>query len=89
MSKKRQRQAYISAEGRNHPDTYTAVELHQFLVADAVKRHATDLPWFVAAIKRIGKIRYGSEGKGSDRALNAVLDEVELLTGLRELPSNG
>jgi hypothetical protein len=87
--RKRQRQAYMSAEGRAHPDTYSAVELHQFLVHDAVLRHPTDLAWTVLAYKRIGEIRYGSAGKGSDKALNAVLDEVEQLTGLRELPSNG
>jgi len=74
--------ARLSPEGRRGVDAYTAQELHEFLVADAVKRHATDLEWAVAAYGRIGKLR----GNGSDNAYEDVLDEVEALTGLRLMP---
>jgi len=69
-------------EGRMGVEAYTPQELHRFLVADAVNRHATHLPWAVAAYDRIGK----KTGKGAEAAFQAVLDEVEALTGLRAMP---
>jgi len=72
-------------EGRMGVEAYTPAELHRFLVADAVNRHATHLPWAVAAYDRIGK----KTGKGAEAAFQAVLDEVEALTGLRAMPVTG
>jgi len=63
-------------------DAYTAAELHRFLVEDAVRRHATWLPWAVAAYERIG----GNDPDAMEAAYQAVLDEVEALTGLRLMP---
>lgn len=76
------RRSKLSAEGRRSVEEYTADELHAFLVADAVKRHSTDLPWAVAAYTRIGERRKIS----ADDAYVAVLDEVESLTGMRAMP---
>lgn len=61
---------------------YKQADLHRFLVEDAVRHHATDLPWAVAAYDRIGKL----SGKGAEAAYQAVLDDVEALTGLRVMP---
>jgi len=72
----------LSPEGRMPVEAYTADELHRHLVADAVKRHATHLPWATAAYTRIGR----QTGKGAEAAYQAVLDEVETLTGLRMMP---
>lgn len=71
-----------SPEGRKGVDAYSADELHRMLVSDAVKRHATSMPWAVAAYDRIGKLTR----KGAEAAFQAVLDEVETLTGLRAMP---
>jgi hypothetical protein len=71
MSRKR------TPEGRRGVEAYTAVQLHQFLVADAVKGHATFLPWAVAAYERIGSV----EQIGAEAAYRRVLAEVESLTG--------
>lgn len=71
-----------SAEGRLAPHLYTAAELHRFLVADAVAGHATSLKWAVQAYARIGQ----KNGNGAEAAFQAVLDEVETLTGLRRMP---
>lgn len=76
-SRKFGRRNQLSPEGRRPPDAYTAAELHQFLVADAVKLHATDLPWFVAACDRIGK----QERIGAEGAYQRVVQEVRALTG--------
>lgn len=73
---------YQSAEGRDHPSEYTETTLMAFLVEDAVKHHATDLRWFVAAMLEIAKQR----NIGAEAAMLALLDEVEALTGLRGLP---
>lgn len=78
MSRRRK----LSPEGRRGVDEYTAAELHQHLVSDAVKHHATYLPWAMAAYTRIGE----RTGRGAEDAYTAVLDEVETLTGLRALP---
>lgn len=74
-----------SPEGRMGVEAYTAQELHRFLVADAVAKHATHLPWAVAAYQRIGS----KTGKGAEAAFTAVLDEVETLTGIRMMPVSG
>lgn len=76
------RRSKLSPEGRKGVAAYTAKELHEFLVADAVKHHATFLPWAVEAYDRIGE----RTGKGGEAAYQAVLDEVEMLTGLRRMP---
>lgn len=72
----------LTPEGRLPVEAYTASQLHQFLVEDAVKHHATYLPWAVNAYKRIGE----RSGKGAEQAFQDVLDAVEALTGLRRLP---
>lgn len=76
----------LSPEGRKGVEEYSANELHTFLVEDAVKRHATFLPWAVKAYERIGAVRHGGGGEGAETAYSAVLDEVEALTGLRMMP---
>lgn len=73
---------YVSAEGRDHPVDYTHTTLMAFLVEDAVKHHATDLRWFVAAMIEISRQRAIS----AEAAMLALLDEVEALTGMRALP---
>ncbi len=72
----------LSPEGRKGVDEYTAKELHAFLVEDAVKRHATFLPWAIAAYERIGRL----DGCGAEAAFQRVLDDVEQLTGSRLMP---
>lgn len=73
---------YQSAEGRDHPSEFTADRLMALLVEDAVKYHATDLRWFVAAILEVARQRRID----AEAAMLALLDEVEALTGLRALP---
>lgn len=73
---------YKSAEGRDHPTEYTADQIMGYLVEDAVKHHATDLRWFVAAILEVARQR----NIAAEAAMLALLDEVEALTGLRRLP---
>lgn len=72
----------LSPEGRRGVAEYTEAELHRFLVEDAVKSHATYLPWAVKAYDRIGQLNK----RGAEAAYQAVLDEVESLTGLRHMP---
>ena len=72
----------LSPEGRKGVEAYTRAELHRFLVEDAVRHRATHLPWAVAAYRRIG----GGTGEGAEAAYQAVLDEVESLTGHRRMP---
>lgn len=79
---RRRRGPELSLEGRLPVRQYKQGELHRMLVEDAVKRHATDLPWAVGAYDRIGKL----SGKGAEAAYQAVLDDVEALTGLRVMP---
>lgn len=67
---------------RQGVEAYTAPELHRFLVADAVRSHATNLTWAIEAYKRIG----AKTGRGAEAAFQAVLDEVESLTGHRRMP---
>lgn len=71
-----------SPEGRKGVEAYSADELHRMLVSDAVKRHATSMQWAIAAYDRIGKLTR----KGAEAAFQAVLDEVESLTGVRAMP---
>lgn len=73
--------ATLTPEGRKGVDAYTVAELHQFLVEDAVKHHATFLPWAVAAYSRIGARKGGAES-----AYQKVLDDVEAITGSRMMP---
>lgn len=69
----------------------TADELHRELVADAVAHHAASggprlLARQVEAYQRIGALRRPAEpGVGAEEAIQAVLDEVQALTG-RGLP---
>jgi hypothetical protein len=72
----------LTPEGRRPVEAYDATTLHTFLVEDAVKNHATWLPWAVKAYQRIGDLT----GRGPDDAYQAVLDEVEALTGIRKMP---
>lgn len=74
---RRRQDKQLSLEGRNPVDAYTAAELHQFLVTDAVKLHATDLPWAVAAYTRIGE----QDGCSAEEAYQRVTGEVRALTG--------
>lgn len=71
----------LTPEGRKPVTAYSAGELHRMLVEDAVKSHATYLPWAISAYQRIGE-----RGNGPEAAFQAVLDEVETLTGLRRMP---
>jgi hypothetical protein len=68
-----QRRQYRSNEGRRAPSYYSAAQLHRYLVEDAVKGHATDLKWSVAAYQEIASKR----GITIERATRAVFDEVE------------
>lgn len=70
-----------SAEGRKGVDAYTKAELHQLLVSDAVKSHATELPWMMAALKRIG-----GTAEGMEAAYQAVVAEKAALTGSHMMP---
>lgn len=69
-------------DGRRPVTAYTAKQLHEILVADAVKRHPTDLVWAVEAYDRIGQ----QTGHGAEVAYMAVCDEVYALTGSRLMP---
>lgn len=77
MRRGRARGPQLSPEGRKTVDAYTAAELHQYLVTDAVKLHATHLPWAVAAYTRIGQV----DGCGAEEAYQRVRNEVKTLTG--------
>lgn len=79
---RRRRLDGLSPEGRRSVRDYNEEQLRTFLVQDAVKRHATDLAWAVAAYDRIGRL----SRRGAEAAYVQVLDEVEALTGRREMP---
>lgn len=66
-----------SPEGRKPVTAYTADQLHTFLVTDAVNQHATDLPWYVLAIRRIAELEHCSV----EAAHLRVEGEVYALTG--------
>lgn len=84
MSNRRfkKRRPQLTPEGRKGVDAYTAEELHRFLVEDAVKSHATFLPWAVAAYERIGRLRQTS----ADEAYQEVRQEVHVLRGRPGMP---
>lgn len=65
------------------PGAYTAKELHQFLVIDAVNQHATDLRWFVLALRRIAELDFHGHDDGTsvEAAYLRVEQEVITLTG--------
>lgn len=60
-------------EGRQHVEMYTPAELRRFLVADAVKGHATTMSWFVLAVQRIAT----KTGTTVDEAFQSIVTEVE------------
>lgn len=78
MSKRPQ----LNADGRPPVGSYSRKQLHQLLVEDAVKHHATDLQWATEAYLRIGL----GTGTGAEQAIKDVLDDVEARTGFRLLP---
>jgi hypothetical protein len=67
---------------RPHVEAMTAQDLHNELVADAIKGHATDLARAVAAYERIGK----QTKKGAEAAFQEVRAEVASLTGRPGMP---
>lgn len=71
----------LSPEGRRPPHTYTARELHDFLVADAMRLHATHLPWAVMAYDVIAS----KQRITPDAAYQQVLHDVRARGG-RGLP---
>lgn len=66
------RKQYRSPEGRRAPQHYSAQQLHDFLVDDAIKGHATELRWATAAYQEIAKQRR----QNPDQAFAAVRNEV-------------
>lgn len=73
---------YTSADKPFPVVSFTEAQLHRMLVTDAVNRHETDPIWFAAACVRIGKLNR----RGAEAAFQAVLAEVEELTGMRIMP---
>lgn len=73
----RRRDRTLSPEGRQPPAAYTSTQLHQFLVTDAVAQHATDLRWFVLAVRRIAEL----DRISIENATCRVINEVVALTG--------
>lgn len=65
----------------------TADELHHELVADAVAGYAAAGGPLLLARQTLAYQRIGTlTGRGPEDAINAVLDEVQAITGLRALP---
>lgn len=77
MSRHSNRTPQLSPEGRRPVREYKEGELRRFLVEDAVRHHATWLPWATEAYERIGKL----SGKGSEAAYLSVVEEVMATTG--------
>lgn len=77
MSRRDRRAPALSPEGRRGVREYKEGELRRFLVEDAVRHHATWLPWATAAYDRIGKL----SGKGAEAAYLSVVEEVMAVTG--------
>lgn len=73
---------YIDPAKREDPSTYAPEHLRQLLVEDAVRSHATHLPWLVAAVQLIAR----AERKGLDDVFTSIVQEVETLAGRAELP---
>jgi hypothetical protein len=75
-------------ERRRRPDYYSADELHEMLVDDAVKHRPCGgvgqkgLQWFTDAIVVISKTRKQTP----DEAWVAILDDIEARTGHRWVP---
>lgn len=63
------------------PHRYTAGELHQFLVSDAVKGHPTDVRWALEAYAQIGQQRHRHLGtsRAAEQAYQDVAREVASL----------
>jgi hypothetical protein len=78
----RKRSRVTNIEGRYPVRDYSEQQLRTILVEDAVRKHATDLPWFIEAITRIGKL----SRRGPEAAFNELVNEVETLTGVASLP---
>ena len=76
----------IAPNQRDHPSKYTADQLRVTLVQDAVLNHATDLQWMTLALQRIATTTRGNSSQALEATFNDLLDEVETLTGRRELP---
>jgi hypothetical protein len=58
---------------RRPPQAYTAAELHDMLVSDALAHVATPLPWAVAAYRRIAEARRITQDAAHREVLVAVL----------------
>jgi hypothetical protein len=84
VSRHRDRPSQLSPEGRRDVREYKEGELRRFLVEDAVRHHATWLPWATAAYERIGKL----SGKGAEVAYVSVVEEVMAVTGNNMLVVN-
>jgi hypothetical protein len=67
---------------RRKVDHYSADELHEILVHDAVHSRPTNLLWAVEAYERIGRLR----GNGPELAYVAVVDAKEAASGNRLMP---
>jgi hypothetical protein len=63
----------VPLEHRRPPQAYTAAELHDMLVADALSHIATPLPWAVAAYRRIAEARRITQDASYQEVLAAVL----------------
>lgn len=77
---------YIDPDQRKHPSAYTAAHLRQMIVEDAVRSHATHLPWMVAALQIIAKAESKGTSRGLDETFESIVLEVEGLTGRRDMP---
>jgi hypothetical protein len=74
----------IPPPDRRRPvDRYSADELHEILVHDAVHSRPTNLLWAVEAYERIGRER----GNGPELAYVAVVDAKEAASGNRLMPA--
>lgn len=78
----RRRSQALNVDGRLPVREYSEQQLRTILVEDAVRHHATELAWAIAAYTRIGKLSH----KGAEQAFLGVVAEVEALTGLPEMP---
>lgn len=78
MSKRRR----YSNEGRLPVGRYSGAQLHDFLVEDACRLHATNLLWAVEAYERIGLL----SGRGAEAAYQDVRAAVFARTGRTLMP---
>jgi|GEM_PF-5775995 len=77
---------YIDPSQRQHPSAYAPAHLRQLIVEDAVRSHATHLPWMVAALQIISKAEGRGTSRGLDETFESIVLEVESLTGRRDMP---